>query len=119
MHSCSIKQNVVQLADKHGRREINDQSQAALISQVSRDYDPKYDSLVYDNVHNAKAKVHDCVVLDLWELFEKEQSLSQTLVVLAEHVVSHNNKQVPQNYVQWHVGWVKGLFGSLPSHDKQ
>ena len=119
MYPGSFKNYIVQLTYKHGGSKVNNEAKAALLAQVGGKYDPIDDEFVGHYVEDAGTDIYDGVWFDLWELLEKEEALSKTLVVLAEHKVGHSDQQVPQGYVHQHLRWVEGTLKRFDTHYQQ
>lgn len=90
-----------------------------MLAQIGGEYDPIDYELVAHYVEDSEADIHDGVLLDLGELLEEEETLGETLVVLAEHVVGYYYQQVPQKYVHRHLRRVEGALRGLDTHNQQ
>ena len=119
MNACRIENHVIQLANNHSRCEINNEPEAALLSQVSGHYDPEDEQLVPNNKKNAERDIYNRLIEYLWELLVYQKALSKTLIVLGKHVVGNCDQHVSQGQEQVRFCWVDRVLRCLYPHDEE
>lgn len=119
VHSRRLHIKIIKFADDDGRCEVDDETQATLLSYIGRAYDPVDYDLIRDDVETAEPDVDGRIIHDLWVLIEEQKGLGDRFVVLAEQEIGHYDQQVAQDYVQGHDRGVVVVLRGLYTHNQE